>query len=252
MPFATFRVNQWTFSNVNIRCLKAQGSSVHSTAALDRTSLCVDKLLMNGAKFLLFLIAVCVPSANAQALEPVSANPTVDADRIVLTQEQLREAYAAGILDRPIKSILNVREAMQYGEYRWDDRRIPPGTTWIRVDLSRQLISVFRAGHEIGTAVILYGADGLPTPTGKFSILGKSQNHRSRTYGNAPMPYSLWLTRTGVAIHGSNVRRGFASHGCIGVPTAFAAKLFHVVKAGDQVLVFGTKRTIRKHAKTAI
>ena len=53
---------------------------------------------------------------------------------------------------------------------------------------------MFRSGHEIGTAVILYGADGLPTPTGKFPILAKLKDHRSITYDNAPMPYTLRLT----------------------------------------------------------
>ena len=130
---------------------------------------------------------------------------------------------------------------MHYGEFVWDDAGVPVGTTWIRIDLNSQIVSVFRAGHEIGTAVILYGTDGLRTPTGKFPILAKLRNHRSATYDNAPMPYTLRLTRNGVAIHGSNVRPGFATHGCVGVPTAFAAKLFNVVKTGDEVVIVAGK-----------
>ena len=125
---------------------------------------------------------------------------------------------------------------MSYGEYRWDDKGVPAGPAWVRVDLERQLISVFRSGHEIGTAVILYGADGLPTPTGKFPILAKLKDHRSSTY-DAPMPYTLRLTADGVSIHGSDVRWGFATHGCVGVPTAFAAKLFGALRTGDEVLI---------------
>jgi lipoprotein-anchoring transpeptidase ErfK/SrfK len=89
--------------------------------------------------------------------------------------------------------------------------------------------------------VVLYGADGLPTPTGKFPILAKLKDHRSITYDNAPMPYTLRLTPDGVSIHGSNVRWGFATHGCIGIPKAFAAKVFDVVKAGDEVLIVSGK-----------
>ena len=137
---------------------------------------------------------------------------------------------------------------MEYGEFLWDERGVPPGHAWVRVDLGSQLISVFRSGHEIGTAVILYGADGLPTPTGKFPILSKTRNHRSRTYNNAPMPYSLWLTRDGVAIHGSNVRWGFATHGCVGVPTAFAAKLFASLTVGDDVLIVPAKARSRRYS----
>ena len=49
------------------------------------------------------------------------------------------------------------------------------------------------------------------------------------------MPYSLWLTSDGVAIHGSSVRWGSATHGCVGIPLDFAAKLFGAAHVGDRV-----------------
>ena len=167
---------------------------------------------------------------------PVAAAPS---DRIAVPADMLRQAYASGAIDRPIKTILNVPGRMRYGDYRWDDKGVPAGPTWIRVDLDAQLISVFRSGHEIGTAVILYGADGLATPTGKFPILAKFKDHRSATYDNAPMPFTLRLTGDGVSIHASNVRWGYATHGCIGIPESFAAKLFSVASVGDEVLITG-------------
>src|SRR5438874_1325868 len=168
--------------------------------------------------------------------------------RIALSPAQVREAYAAGLIDRPIRTILDVRAPMAYGQFIWNDAGVPPGPAWIRVDLHAQLMSVFRSGHEIGTAVILYGADGLPTPTGKFPILAKLKDHKSITYDNAPMPYTLRLTSDGVSIHGSNVRWGFATHGCIGIPKAFAAKLFEVAKVGDEVLIVAGKTVANKAA----
>ena len=162
---------------------------------------------------------------------------SVPAGRIAITPEALRQAYAAGLVDRPITTVLDFHTPMTYGDYRWDDKGVPAGPTWVRVDLRSQLISVFRSGQEIGTAVVLYGADGVPTPTGKFPILAKLKDHRSATYDGAPMPYTLRLTPDGVSIHGSNVRWGFATHGCVGVPTAFAARLFDAVKTGDEVLI---------------
>ena len=176
----------------------------------------------------------------AKALVPVHAS--APAGRIAIGPAELRQAYAAGLIDRPITTILDVRAPMTYGDYRWDDKGVPAGPTWVRVDLRSQLISVFRSGQEIGTAVILYGADGVPTPTGKFPILAKLKDHRSATYDGAPMPYTLRLTPDGVSIHGSNVRWGFATHGCVGVPTAFAARLFDAVKTGDDVLIVTGKR----------
>ena len=174
------------------------------------------------------------PQSNSTSAAISANQPT---GRISLSPAQVRQAYSAGLIDRPIKSLLDVRDPMDYGDYRWDDRGIPAGPVWIRIDLKSQLLSVFRSGHEIGTAVILYGTDGLPTPTGKFPILAKWKDHRSATYDNAPMPYTLRLTKDGVAIHGSNVRWGFATHGCIGIPKDFAAKLFGVVHVGDEVLI---------------
>jgi lipoprotein-anchoring transpeptidase ErfK/SrfK len=111
----------------------------------------------------------------------------------------------------------------------------------ITVDLAAQVVSIFRDGYEIGTAAIIYGADNMPTPLGVFPILEKDADHVSNLY-DAPMPYMLRLTRDGVAIHGSDVRYGYATHGCVGVPTAFARKLFAATRIGDRVIVTNGKR----------
>jgi lipoprotein-anchoring transpeptidase ErfK/SrfK len=177
----------------------------------------------------------------AVAATPNRATAAAPAGRIAVSPAMLRQAYASGAIDRPIKTILNVPGRMRYGEFRWDDKGVPAGETWVRVDLDAQLLSVFRSGHEIGTAVILYGADGLATPTGKFPILAKLKDHRSASYDGAPMPYTLRLTGDGVSIHGSNVRWGYATHGCIGVPAAFAERLFAAASLGDEVLITGGK-----------
>lgn len=142
---------------------------------------------------------------------------------------------------RTVRSILNITGPMRFGNYVWNERRIPRGPVWVRVDLASQTLSVFRGGHEIGSAVILYGTDGKATPTGNFTVIEKDEDHHSTLY-DAPMPYMLRLTMDGVAIHGSNVRKGFATHGCIGVPTAFARLLFAQVRNGDLVAILPPKR----------
>jgi lipoprotein-anchoring transpeptidase ErfK/SrfK len=167
-----------------------------------------------------------------------------DKDRTFLTKAQVFQARAQG-LDRDVQSILNVRKRMQFGDFIWNDRNVPKGTVWVRVDLKSQILSVFRAGHEIGTSVILYGADEKETPAGTFPVLAKVKDHKSATYDNAPMPYTLRLTHDGVAIHGSNVRWGAATHGCIGVPVEFAAKLFDEVGKGDQVVIVRDRKPVQ-------
>jgi len=158
-------------------------------------------------------------------------------DRIFLTKAQLFQAHAQGAIDRDVQSILNVPKRMHYGDFIWNDRNVPKGPVWVRVDLKQQLISVFRAGHEIGTAVILYGAEEKETPDGVFPVIAKIRDHKSVTYGDAPMPYTLRRTNDGVSIHGSDVRWGAATHGCIGVPLEFAQKLYGQVSRGDQVVI---------------
>ena len=166
-------------------------------------------------------------------------------DRIFLTKAQVFQARAQGAIDRDVHSILNVRKRMHYGDFVWNDRDVPKGQVWVRVDLESQLISVYRAGHEIGTAVILYGADEKETPDGVFPVIAKIKDHKSITYDNAPMPYTLRLTDDGVSIHGSDVRWGRATHGCIGVPIEFAQKLFGQVSKGDEVVIISDRTGTR-------
>jgi lipoprotein-anchoring transpeptidase ErfK/SrfK len=139
-------------------------------------------------------------------------------------------------VDMTIKRVLDIGP-IKFGDYAWDDKGVPDGPLIITVDLAAQTLSVFRGGYEIGAAAILYGADEKPTPLGTFPILMKDARHVSRTYGNAPMPYTLRLTADGVAIHGSKVEWGYATHGCIGVPVAFARLLFAQAKLGDRVII---------------
>ena len=140
----------------------------------------------------------------------------------------------AGLLPRDIHSVLNITKILHHGEFVWNEEGVPTGAVAVVVDLDKQLISVFRSGHEIGSAVVTFGAKSKDTPVGSFPILAKMQDHRSSTY-DAAMPYTLRLTDDGVSIHGSNVRWGTATHGCIGVPDAFARLLFEQVRVGQRV-----------------
>lgn len=142
-----------------------------------------------------------------------------------------------------IRRILPIDGAMRYGEWHWDDKDVPPGPIVITVDLEARVLSVFRDGYEIGTSVVLTGAEEKPTPTGVFPITQKDANHHSSLYNDAPMPYMQRLTNDGVTIHGDDVvENGYASHGCVGVPTPFAKKLFGVTHLGDKVYITRGRR----------
>ena len=181
-----------------------------------------------------------VLEVKAVAAPAAARSVSRDTDkRIHLAREERFEASADGGFKQVPLSLLRVNRRMHYGDFEWDDTGVPLGPVTIRVDLRTQLISVFRAGHEIGTAVALYGADRKETPLGNFPILWKGRNHRSSLY-DAPMPFTLRLTGDGVAIHGSDVRAGAATHGCVGVPTEFARLLFEQTRIGDVVTIIRT------------
>jgi lipoprotein-anchoring transpeptidase ErfK/SrfK len=156
--------------------------------------------------------------------------------RLFYPQDNAPALTLADGTNRRVLSLLNIRHKLKFGEYRWDDEGIAGGDTWIMVDLSLQTMSVFRGGHEIGSAPILYGADNKPTPLGVYPVLQKARMHRSTLY-DADMPFMLRLSWDGVAIHASTVQVGQATHGCIGVPPEFARLIFDQLNVGDIVSV---------------
>jgi hypothetical protein len=58
-------------------------------------------------------------------------------------------------------------------------------------------------------------------------------DHYSDEYDNAPMPYSIFFTQTGNAIHGTYEQRNLGravSHGCVRLSVKNAATLWKLVK----------------------
>ncbi|WP_028641401.1 L,D-transpeptidase family protein [Novosphingobium acidiphilum] len=152
-------------------------------------------------------------------------------------------APAAPRADGPfvVRSILSIPGPIKFGQFYWDETRGEPGPVVITVDLTARVLSVFENGHEVGAAAILKGYGDKPTPLGVFPITQKDARHVSSIY-DAPMPWMLRLTNDGVSIHGSKVQAGYATNGCIGVPDAFAAKLFGVAHLGDRVIITDGKQ----------
>ncbi|MGP1282766.1 MAG: L,D-transpeptidase family protein [Parasphingopyxis sp.] len=135
-----------------------------------------------------------------------------------------------------ITSPLTVDGDMAFGEYAWNDEGVPDGELRIIVDLEAERLYAYRGGYEIGRAVILYGHDDTPTPTGSFTITEKNRDHISNIYF-VPMPFMMRLTNDGIAIHGSLVEEGYASRGCVGIPDDFAELLFNEAEIGTRVLI---------------
>lgn len=86
------------------------------------------------------------------------------------------------------------------------------------------------------------GGAGYDTPSGTFHPFRMEKEHFSEEWDNAPMPYSMFFTPLGHAIHGSthiNRLGTRASHGCIRLAPDNAAILFSLVdKAGYKNTTF--------------
>lgn len=136
-----------------------------------------------------------------------------------------------------VKRILPIDGPIRYGEWHWDETGVPAGPIVITVDLDARVLSVFRGGYEIGATAVLLGTEETPTPLGVFPITEKDKDHVSNIYTGAPMPYMQRLTNDGITLHGSEVAKGYASHGCVGMPDDFAAKLFAATRLGDKVYI---------------
>ena len=146
-----------------------------------------------------------------------------------------------------VKRVLPIDGPIRYGEWHWNEEGVPAdaldGPLVVTVDLEARTVSVFRDGYEIGATAAMLGTEAHPTPLGTFPILTKERHNVSEKYDNAPMPWTLRLTWSGIAIHGgSEVENGYASHGCIAVPDPFAARLFDAARKGDKVIITRGKR----------
>lgn len=119
----------------------------------------------------------------------------------------------------------------------WHPEIAPRGPVVIVVSLAEQRLYAYRNGVAIGISRISSGRPGYETPPGVYSILQKARTHYSNLYDDAPMPYMQRLSWGGVAMHAGVVPPRPASHGCVRLPQAFAARLFGVTRRGDVVVV---------------
>lgn len=131
--------------------------------------------------------------------------------------------------------------ALKPGEFVWQPGVAPDGPIVVVVSLDEQRAYVYRNGVEIGYTTVSTGKPGHETPTGIFTILEKDKDHHSSKYNNAAMPYQERLTWDGVALHAGGLPGYPESHGCVHLPSQFAADLFGVTHMGMTVVVVNSK-----------
>ncbi len=107
------------------------------------------------------------------------------------------------------------------------------------VDLATEQAWLMEEGAvTYGPVPMRGGMPGYETPIGTFKVLWKDIDHRSREYDNAPMPYSVFFTETGVAFHEGDLSR--QSHGCVRLTRSAAEKFYAELQEGEVVQVVST------------
>ena len=117
----------------------------------------------------------------------------------------------------------------------------------IQVDKSAQRMTVTVDGKQLYDWPVSTGGGGYDTPSGNFKPFRMEIDHRSDEWDDAPMPYSIFFTKIGHAIHGTNEQRNLGrpvSHGCVRLSVKNAATLWELVKwqkmANTTVMLNGT------------
>jgi hypothetical protein len=104
----------------------------------------------------------------------------------------------------------------------------------ITVDKDAQQMTVAVDGVERYHWPVSSGLPSHETPNGSFRTFRMEEDHYSKEFDDAPMPHSIFFTKIGHAIHGtdSESRLGSpASHGCVRLSRANASTLYALVQA---------------------
>src|SRR3954464_8208121 len=103
----------------------------------------------------------------------------------------------------------------------------------ITVDKDNQQMTVAVDGVERYHWPVSTGIPSYETPDGSFRTFRMEEDHFSKEFDDAPMPHSIFFTKIGHAIHGTDAAGKLgspASHGCVRLSRANAATLYALVE----------------------
>ena len=122
----------------------------------------------------------------------------------------------------------------------------------ITVDKDNQQMTVAVDGVERYRWPVSSGIPSYETPNGSFRAFRMEEDHYSKEFDDAPMPHSIFFTKLGHAIHGTDSvnRLGRpASHGCVRLSRANASTLYALVQ---QEGVLNTTVTLTGSSQVAL
>src|SRR6201989_3058423 len=103
----------------------------------------------------------------------------------------------------------------------------------ITVDTNTHTMTVAVDGVERYQWPVSTGNPSHETPNGTFRAFRMEEDHYSKEFDDAPMPHSIFFTKIGHAIHGTDSvsRLGSpASHGCVRLSRDHASTLYALVQ----------------------
>ena len=114
-------------------------------------------------------------------------------------------------------------------------KKAPPAPPRLIISINKvsQKMTVSLDGDTLYKWPVSTGASGYETPSGSFRPFRLEKEHFSKEWDDAPMPYSIFFTGDGHAVHGSYHVKSLgrrASHGCVRLHPDNAAKLFALVQ----------------------
>jgi hypothetical protein len=123
---------------------------------------------------------------------------------------------------------------------------------FVTIDKDAQMMTVAIDGTERYHWPVSTGNPSHETPNGTFRAFRMEEDHFSKEFDDAPMPHSIFFTKIGHAIHGtdSEGRLGTpVSHGCVRLSRAHAATLYALV---EEQGVLNTTVTLTGSAQVAL
>lgn len=122
----------------------------------------------------------------------------------------------------------------------------------VTINKDTQRMTVAVDGVPRYTWPVSTGVPSHETPNGTFRAFRMEADHYSKEWDDAPMPHSIFFTKIGHAIHGTDsVRRlgAPASHGCVRLSRENAATLYDLVEKEG---VLNTTVTLTGSSQVAI
>jgi len=122
----------------------------------------------------------------------------------------------------------------------------------ITIDKNVQEMTVAVDGVERYHWPVSTGIPSRETPNGSFRTFRMEEDHYSKEFDDAPMPHSIFFTKIGHAIHGTDSEGKLGipvSHGCVRLSRANASTLYALVQ---QQGVLNTTVTLTGSAQVAL